>query len=133
MRLRQILPLACLLALALPAAGCADPLGPLIEQSLDVLPVTPTADGLVVVNRSSRDIYVLAIERGTTALVDWIPCVTLPSCVPQTAGTTRLLPWSRVLGFAPDRREYVVYWWGAVTGPDGTMIPDKVNNVVVTR
>lgn len=129
MRLSPLLGTVFLVALLLPAGGCASPVGPLN----DAVSVTVTAEGLVIVNRSTSVIHVLAAERGTLALLDFVPCTAGPDCFEVTAGATRLLPWSKVVGYATGKAEYAVFWWGTVVQPDGSLRPDIVFSKIVTR
>ena len=113
----------------MPLAACRETTG-VDAGSLDV---TPTADGLVVFNHSDRAAYIRAIEGSMTPLDDWAPCVS-PQCNSRAASEQRvLLPWSSVIGYGPDKKEYVVYWWYADALPDGSLRPGIINRVIVTR
>ena len=92
-----------------------------------------TSAGILVTNQTERPIFVLAMERGMTALADWIPCVSGPGCTSQAPGEQRVIPWSSILGYAADRHEYAVYWWHAVSQPDGSVRAGTITSAVVTR
>ncbi len=92
-----------------------------------------TSAGILVTNQTERPIHVLAMERGMTALADWVPCVSGPSCPSQAPGEQRVIPWSAILGASPDRHEYSVYWWHAVAQPDGSVRAGTITSAVVTR
>jgi hypothetical protein len=90
-----------------------------------------TADGILVSNQTSRPIYLIAMERSLVPLLDWIPCTS--GCPSQAPGEQRLVPWNSVVGASTDRREYQVYWWHAVSQPDGSLRAGNVTGAVVTR
>jgi hypothetical protein len=128
MRLR-LFRFSCVLALAMLPAACRETTG-LDTGSVDV---TAAADGLVVINHSERAAYIRAIDRGMTPLDDWAPCVS-PRCNPSAAGQQPVVvPWASVIGYGPDKKEFVVYWWYADTLPDGSLRPGTVYSVLVTR
>lgn len=91
------------------------------------------AEGILITNQTERPINVLAMERGMTALADWVPCTTGPGCAAQAPGEQRVIPWSQVLGAAPERKEYVVYWWHSLSQPDGSLRAGTITSVVITR
>ena len=97
------------------------------------LAVSTRSEGILATNQTDGPVHLIAIERGTTALADWIPCTAGPGCEALPPGQQRLIPWSSVLGAAADRHEYVVYWWHAVAQPDGTMRAGTVTSISVTR
>jgi hypothetical protein len=41
------------------------------------------------------------------------------------------LPYSAIGGYAPGKGEAIVWWWEAVAGPAGKLIPGTVHNVIV--
>ena len=133
MRLSPFAGIACLVALLVLAGGCASPVDPSSLEASATLPVTATADGLVIVNRLDRVIHALAAERGTLALLDFVPCTTGLQCFEVPGGASRLLPWSKVVGYAPDSVQYTVFYWGTVVERDGSLRPDTVRRVTVTR
>lgn len=133
-----------IVALALCAAGCHpsditatdaiisnEPTEPGIQAGF--VSVTPTSDGIVVVNQTSRPIYVFAVNAETLALLDWAPCTGGPSCPALAQGEQRVIPWVSVYGYAPNAKQYSVMWWHAVVMPDGTTRPSIVQGVLVTR
>ncbi len=124
---------ACLVALLVLAGGCASPVDPAGIEASASLPVTATTDGLVLVNRWDRVIHALAAERGTVPLLDFIACTTGPQCFEVPGGASRVLPWSRVVGYAPDSTQYTVFYWATVVARDGSLRPDTVRRVTVTR
>ena len=128
MRLHLSFRFSRVLALVMLLAACSETTGP-VAGSFDV---TPTGEGLAVSNYTERAVYLRAIESGRTPLDDWTPCVSA-QCPSQAAGEKRVLPWSSVIGYGPDKKEFVVYWWHADTLPDRTLRPGPVNRVIVTR
>jgi hypothetical protein len=81
-----------------------------------------TPAGVVVHNGSEAPIFYFIGEAGWLALVDWIPCRDPLRCTPVPAGSDRVVPWSLVGGFAPDKHDFIVFWWGEDPhGPTGTL------------
>lgn len=95
--------------------------------------VTPAAAGLVVVNQTERPVYFIAFERETGTRTDFRPCTGGVGCPTVAQGESVTYPWSSVLGAAPDRPSYLLYWWHTVTGSDGTIRAGTMQNVSVTR
>ena len=129
-----------ILALALLAAGCHS--SDLTELSYETpapgiqagyVAVTPTGDGLVVVNQTERPIYLMAASRDILALLDWLACTGGDRCPALAPGQQRVIPWSLVVGFTPDTKQYTVFWWHVLVLRDGTRRADDVYNVSVTR
>lgn len=92
-----------------------------------------TAEGILVTNQTSRPIHLMAVERSTAALINWAPCTTGTGCAALAQGEQRLIPRNAILGSSPDRREYVVYWWHAITQADGSVRAGNITSAVVTR
>ncbi|MEP6990266.1 MAG: hypothetical protein ABJA80_04985 [bacterium] len=128
---RSLLPLLLTLVSSLAGASCRA--ATIVVSRDGAIAVTPTAEGLSVVNHSAQPIYLMVIERETTTLADWIPCRGGPTCISQAPGAARLVPWNTVLGYAPNRPEYVVYWWSSAALPDGSLLPGPVERLSVTR
>ncbi len=128
---RSLLPL--LLALASTLAGASCRAATIVVSPDGAIAVTTTADGLAVVNHSAQPIYLMVIERETNTLADWIPCRGGPYCISQAPGASRLVPWSTVLGYAPNRMEYAVYWWSSAVLPDGSLQPGPIGTLWLTR
>lgn len=130
-----------ILAFALAAAGCHS--SDLTEISYETGPngtqagyvrITPTATGLTVANQTERPIYLMAVNAELLALLDWVPCTaTGPTCSSLAAGEQREIPWASVLGYSANTKQYTVYWWHSLVMPDGTLRPEEVHNVTVTR
>jgi hypothetical protein len=97
------------------------------------LSLTPTGDGISVTNQTSQAVHTIAVERNAAALFDWAPCTTGPNCPAHAPGTRWTIPWGEILGYAADRREYIVYWWYDVRQPDGTVRAGNIVTAVVTR
>ena len=95
--------------------------------------VTATADGLTVSNVTERPVYLIAIEQETETRTDWIPCTGGSGCLPLDQGERRVIAWSSVLGYAPERKSYVVSWWHSVRNADGTLRVDVIQRLLVTR
>jgi hypothetical protein len=129
-----------ILALALVAAGChsSDATG-IVDDSLPpgiqsgTVSVTPTNDGLSVVNLTPRPIYFLALNAEYLALIDWIPCFGGTGCPTVAQGQQRVIPWSSVVGYSASTRQFTLIWWHGLVLPDGTARMDGGGNVTVTR
>jgi hypothetical protein len=130
-----------ILALAVVAAGCrSSDVTEISGESLapgthaGSVSVTPTSDGLVVVNQTERPIYLMAVNAELLALLDWAPCFGGTGCPALPAGQQRLIPWSSVFGYtSASTKQYTVIWWHGLVLPDGTVRADGGGNVTVTR
>jgi hypothetical protein len=129
-----------ILTLFIGAAGCHA--SDLTEVSYDAttpgiqsgyVSVTPTSDGLVVVNQTERPIYFVAINAEMLALWDWAPCTGGSGCPALAQGQQRLLPWSSVLGYDPSTKQFSLSWWHVTVMSDGSARADAVHTVSVTR
>src|SRR5438309_608786 len=81
------------------------------------LSVSASPTGLVIVNTTAQPVHTLEMEGGMLALVDPRACE--PTCSVQQPGTRRVVPWETILGYGPDRSDYLVYWFPVETLPDG--------------
>jgi hypothetical protein len=63
----------------------------------------------------------------------WAPCVGGPSCRALVQGATKMLPWSEVSGYDGAKKEFVFYWWQAITDADGVTRPGAVQSVLLSR
>ena len=103
-RRSRLAPALCLAA----ALACRDSTAP-NEQLL----ARSTLAGIRVTNQTAGPLFfsVLAQQQLVAAVLS-PPCRDLDRCDFVPAGDTRLIPWSDARGYAPDRREYLVYSWG---------------------
>ena len=137
--MRSIPKLGLALILALSAACSADSVTQVSYESGPVgiqagyVAFSATGDGILVNNQTSRPIHLIAMERGMSALADWVPCTSGSTCPSQAPGEQRVIPWSAVLGATSDKKEYVVYWWHAVAQPDGSVRAGTITSAIVTR
>jgi hypothetical protein len=138
----QLLRPVLTLALAIFAFGCgaAEPTGTAISYEsgpngiqAGYVRVTPTANGLTVVNQTERPIYLFAANAESLALLDWIPCTGGPACQALAQGASRDLPWSAVALYEPNVKQYTVYWWNVTVQSNGTARADNMHNLTVTR
>ena len=120
--------LAVLMILAVAASACAE--SPTVSDG--VLKVTTGASELKLANLSAAPLHYIVIERGTVALVDWIPCTGGPPCPTLAAGGSVSVPYSTILGYTPAAKEGVVYWWRDVTNGSGVVSADSLHNLVAS-
>lgn len=108
--------------------GCRDPLDAFADPALQV---EREHQAVRLRNISSAAIHYFIVECNTTALISWAPCV-LPSCpaVPARAAVT--IPDSAVLGYSPDARQAIVYWWRAISDENGGRRPGPVRRVLIS-
>jgi hypothetical protein len=139
-----------LVALALGSAGCGaaeavtpefgsdhcgDPrsvCAPASGIAAGYVAVTPTDAGLTIVNQTDRPIYLFAVNAETLALLDWAPCAGGANCPALAQGARRDIPWADVYWYAPNVKQYTVYWWNVVQ-VEGTPRADNMHNVTVSR
>ena len=94
--------------------------------------VTPTDAGLTIVNQTGRPIYLFAVNAETLALLDWAPCTGGANCPALAPGARLDIPWADVYWYAPNVKQYTVYWWNVIQ-VDGTPRADNMHNVTVSR
>jgi hypothetical protein len=108
-------------------SACGDPTGTTTDGTVRAV---TTRSEVRVTNRGQAPVFVAVIGREVSALIDWYPCVHGALCPPPIAqGDTRTVP--RPTFRDRPEREANVYWWRAVTGPDGVLRPDSVRVVTV--
>ena len=114
---------------ALIALGCASPTSP---QS-DVLTIRARLGSFTLVNRTSESIYYFAIERQTSALVDWAPCSNPTTCPRVGPNGTVTLRYADIYGYELGRDEAVVYHWRLIPSAASStgFTPDRVRSVIV--
>jgi hypothetical protein len=105
---------AVALVLACSAAGPTEVSYETTPQGIQAgyVTVTATSAGLKLTNQTEKPVYTFAVERNTSALVDWVPCTYFGNCGDGLApGATTTIPWEKVVGWKPEAREYVVSWY----------------------
>jgi ketosteroid isomerase-like protein len=75
------------------------------------LAVEPVAGALRLANPDTAPAFFTAFEQGTTALVNWRPCVDLAACRRVAPGTELTLPLDSIGGWTPAAESVVVFWW----------------------
>lgn len=88
---------------ALACFSATEPAGPVTARA--------TAQGILVANGTARPIFYMAVEEGTMALIDWIPCSDATRCPSIGPGAETSLAWDRVVGYDPNLHTYVLTWW----------------------
>ena len=105
----------------LTAAGCSDPTG----VRSDILEITRQSSSLRLRNLIGEPVYYFVVERGTSAVVDWSPCIDPeiedPPCRRVAPRSSRTVPFTDIVGYEAGEAEVIVYHWrliprGAVTG-----------------
>jgi hypothetical protein len=120
------------------AAGCTSTelSGPL-SQSAGIqagkITVSAGSDGLTLSNQTERVVYFTAFESDLATLIDWIPCTGGAGCKSLVQGERRVVAWSTVAGYDSAKPRYLVYWWNADVGPDGSTRAANIQTVVVNR
>jgi len=108
-------------------AACHTPAGP---ATLHPLRIVAQNGALHLENVSDEPVFYFVYERQAAALINWAPCVSrsCPSLAPRAQTT---LAYSTIGGYAPGRREAIVWWWRAVPGPADAPVPGAVAAIVV--
>ncbi len=117
---------AAILLLAM--AGCSDSTGPTVEDGVG-LRLTPV--GLEATNHRTATIYYITMERGTAAVVDWIPCTDPGTCPSVDAGERKTISYDDILGWDSEATEVLFYWWHLVPGSGDELRPDSIRGRVV--
>jgi hypothetical protein len=118
---------SCLALVPWLALACSSPTAPRPDSPLRV-----SAKGAAVrlENASARPVFYLVYERGAAAVINWAACVD-PACPAVAPGGRAAVPYPAIGGYAPGKREAIVWWWEAVAGPAGAPVPGAVHAVVV--
>jgi len=103
-------------------AMCGSPTGP--------VEVTVRAPSVRIRNATDRPVYYTAIERGSAALIDWVPCTTPPSCSTVAPHAERLVPFDQIAGYEAGEMEAIVYWWHLDATPSGFRVDSMRAEVV---
>ena len=122
---RRVSRAAYLVTLA--AAACASPATPDDRAAasagapLAAGSVTATAkDGAILLrNGTDRPIGWTVLERQTSTVALWRPCVPGPTvrCAGLAPGDTQRILYQDISGYEPGKAEAVVYWWHVVSDP----------------
>jgi hypothetical protein len=70
------------------------------------------------------------VERNTLPLINWAPC-TGDGCPAVDPLRTVVVPFGEILGYTPQAREAVVYWWPATSPERLQRNPDLIEWVAV--
>ena len=103
--------------------ACNAPTGP--------LGVSAAHPSLQLQNSSATPIYYFAVERESTALIDWAVCTDAPACATVPAHGRTVVPYDQIVGYAPGEREAIVYWWHLEPLGAGQFRADSICVVVV--
>jgi ketosteroid isomerase-like protein len=95
------------------------------------LRVEPAKGGFRLVNPDTSEAFFIAFEQGTTALVNWRPCVDLAACRLVAARSERTLPFDSIPGYQPAADSAVVFWWRRRPQAGGGWVFDSVRTVTV--
>jgi hypothetical protein len=114
------------LAAALLGAGCGAPTG----ESNGALTVESDGVALRLHNGSIGRVHYMVVERSTLALINWAPC-TGDGCPVVDPLSTVVVPFGEILGYTPQAREAVVYWWPATSAERLQRNPDLIEWVAV--
>ena len=78
---------------------------------------------MFLTNKTVETAYYFAVERQTSAVVDWIPACLISRSVP--AGRTIEVPYTQIIGYKKGC-EVLLYWWhcsGTMLAAPGAMKP----------
>ena len=126
---------AMLLSSALGPTGCRESTSPFADPTASGILArrviaTPTADGILISNQTDRPVYLHVIEQGAMALDDWAPFVSGAGLSP---GDNSVELWASIRGYSPSAAVYVVAWWRAEIGANGSRQAGPIQYVRVTR
>ncbi len=86
---------------------------------------------LEVRNETDAPVYLMVIERESSAVVDWIPCRDPQTCDGLAPGEERTIRHDEIVGYEPGEREAVVHWWHLEPRQGGGFAPDSVRSEIV--
>jgi hypothetical protein len=95
------------------------------------LRVRSSARGLRLINPDTADAFYLAFEQGTTALVNWRPCVEGADCRRVPPGSERRVPFDSVPGWDASADSITVFWWRRAADSSRGLAFDSVRSVTV--
>jgi hypothetical protein len=98
--------LGLVLAVSILSTGCKA----LTGESDDALTVVSERESLRLRNGSMGRVHYMVVEQGTAALINWAPC-TGDGCPAVRARSSVLVPYDEILGYSPEARNAIVYWW----------------------
>ncbi len=76
-------------------------------------------NGISVENKTLDIVYFQAIERETSALVDWAACADPQECEGVLPGNRRMILFDDILGYKAGKA-VIVYWWNLEKQNDET-------------
>ena len=118
------------LGLALAAAALSAGCGVLTGESDDALTVVATGASFRLRNESMGRVHYMVVERDIAALINWAPC-TGDTCPAVRARSTVAVPYNEILGYSPEAREAIVYWWPSTSLERLGRDPDLIEWMVV--
>lgn len=96
------------------------------DEGIDKIIASIHNNTVVLSNGGKTDLYYLVIERGTTALIDWVPSVSDES-VALSPGESVTIPFGDITGYKAGDRELILYYWESVT-VNGEKVAGEVHN-----
>jgi hypothetical protein len=90
-----------------------------------------TARGtLTVRNAAAHTVAIRLIEFETSKRVRLAPC-TVATCATVRPGERRAFPATDAIGWSADARDVLVHVWSMTPGPDGTLVAEQLETVLV--
>jgi hypothetical protein len=114
--------------LVLPVAALA--CGDSTAETDDQFTVQTTGEEVVLSNPAGKPAFYYIVERETATVLDFATCIAGPRCKNVAPGTTARIPYRQIVGYKPDRKEAIVYWWRSVMAANGPRV-DEVRHQVV--
>ena len=95
------------------------------------LRISRAPGGIRLANPDTAEAFYIAFEQGTTALVNWRPCVDRAGCRFVPGRGERVVPLDSIPGAGPSADSVTVFWWRRVTGGERGAAFDSVRSRTV--
>ncbi|HYF39829.1 MAG TPA: hypothetical protein VD930_09085 [Gemmatimonadales bacterium] len=92
--------------------------------------IRATGQDVLLVNSAERPTFYFLVERDTAAVINFATCVQGPQCPHVAAGATVGVPYTRITGYQPGKREIIVYWWRSVPSSSGPQV-ERLHSTVL--
>jgi hypothetical protein len=86
---------------------------------------------LEVVNRTDEPVYLTVIERESSNLIDWFPCLDPQKCEGLAPGEMRIIPYEEIVGYERGEREATLYWWHLEAKSGGGFQQDSLRKEII--
>lgn len=116
-----------LLVLFVPACSAEE----LAVSEANGVRVEVTSEELIVTNGRDRDIFYFAVDERTATVIEWAPCVQVPTCPSVRAQSIERVPFAAT-ATSNSTEPILFYWWHAITR-DGVESWDSVRMIRIGR